>query len=152
MFPSLWLNVYELVHRPQQIVLFCPWRGPFGKGWIAAHECKVVSVYCARFHKFSYSSSNFSMATVMLFLFRDLSGRGCQTHVNEVAFSAVARLSAISNCVSHHGQYSHQTFLLAVFPFVIVLSFLGLILKLTSDVLDWIVLWTSSLGLPKAKL
>ena len=28
-------------------------------------------------------------------------------------------------------------------PFVIVVSFRGLIMKLTSDVQDWIVLWTS---------
>ena len=28
-------------------------------------------------------------------------------------------------------------------PFVIVVSFRGLILKLTSDVQDWIALWTS---------
>ena len=31
----------------------------------------------------------------------------------------------------------------AAVPFVAVLRFLGLILKLTSDVLDWIALWTS---------
>ena len=46
--------------------------------------------------------------------------------------SAIARLSANSSCVSHHGQ-TMSDFPVPV-PLVTVVSFRGLILKLTSDV------------------
>ena len=63
--------------------------------------------YGAKFHRFSYSSSNFSMVTAML----------CGEDYQEIAVrlihnSAIARLSANSSCVSHYGQRQCQTFLL----------------------------------------
>ena len=89
--------------------------------------------YCATFHKFSYSSSNFSIATAVL---------------SFIHISAVARSNVISTCVSHHRQRLCQT---AAVSFVIVLSFLGLILKLTSDVLDCSINFSSSVDLVSLK-
>ena len=63
---------------------------PRGNVLEVPREREVVSVHCARFHKFSCSFSNFSMATAMLSLFRELSGRGCQIYVTEIlSFTAV---------------------------------------------------------------
>ena len=56
--------------------------------------------------------------------------------------SAVARSTLSSTTVFLTTTKNLSNFLAAV-PFVIVLRFLGLIPKLTSDVLDWITLWTS---------
>ena len=53
---------------------------------------------------------------------------------------AIVRLSASSRCVSHHGQLC-QAFLLQL-GVLLSVSFLGTILKLTSDVQDWIALRT----------
>ena len=77
-------------------------------GGVNSPPCARGTVrYGAKFHRFSYSSSNFSMATAML----------CGEDYQEIAVrpihnSAIARLSANSSCVSHYGQRQCQTFLL----------------------------------------
>ena len=91
-------------------------------------------IYLARFHRFSHSSSNFSWATAML----------CSGNCQEVTASfALMRSFYSQKCnskVKCHQQlcFSPRPKIMSNFstavPFVIVLSFLGLILKRTSDV------------------
>ena len=90
--------------------------------------------YIARFHSFSYSSFNFSRQ-LRCFVERinrkRLSGSFIQFN---------SRLSVNGSCVSHHGQRICQTFLL---QFRLLLYPRQLILKLTSDVQNWIALRAS---------
>ena len=103
-------------------------RGGVSEGVNSSARARGSISILRKFHKFSYSSSNFSIATAAL---------------SFIHISAVARSNVISTCVSHHRQRLCQT---AAAPFVIVLSFLGLILKLTSDVLDCSINFSSSVG------
>ena len=91
-----------------------PPEGAVSEGVSSPSSARGSVRYGTRFHRFSYSSSNFSMATAML-CWEDYQEEVVRLLIHN---SATVRLSANSSCVSHYGQRICQTSLLQ-FPLLL---------------------------------